>query len=179
MGSDWELFERLEDRAVESPDSLGPGFHGVVAVDVWRQWGAVYRLTVASDGEWSSDIELAQRRPDGTWEFFLAGGSHGDGWPANWRPEIESAARLDAGELVGRDVEDDDGSDIELVARTGYAAPGVEAVLVQLPHETRTVPVFARLNAFVILGPAGRWSLTALGAEGALLGPPLDIDTAE
>ena len=151
----------------------------MVAVDVWRQWGAVYRLTVASDGEWSSDIELAQRRPDGTWEFFLAGGSHGDGWPANWRPEIESAARLDAGELVGRDVEDDDGSDIELVARTGYAAPGVEAVLVQLPHETRTVPVFARLNAFVILGPAGRWSLTALGAEGALLGPPLDIDTAE
>jgi len=172
-----ELFERLDDGAVRTPTVLGPGFDGVLAVDVWRRWGAVYWLTVTGDGEWISNIDLAQRKPDGSWDAMSGGGARGDGWDAGWSPEIHSPSLLRVGELVGQDVEDEDGSDIELVARTGYAAAGVTAVRVKFPDDERVVQVFPLLNAFVILGPEGPWALTALGANDEELGIPVAVDS--
>lgn len=146
----------------------------MLAVDTWLRWGAAFCLTVRDSENWSSDIHLFQRADSDEWESMGRGGGHGGDWVDSWRPEIDQTLLLHA-QSGGHDVEGSDGSDIALVAQAGFASPAVHAVVVSFDDETRKVPVWPKLNAFIILGPAGLWSLTPIDEEQSVLAPATTI----
>lgn len=167
----------LHHDVTETPERIGRGFDAVLAVDTWHRWGAAYCLTVFGDGTWSSDIYLEERNDRGGWSSLITGGAHGTGWDASWQPTVTAPSLLLSGDCAGCCVDDDDNqATMDLVARGGFAAATVSAVLVDIDGEARTVAVWPRLNAFVVLGSArSDWSLTALGPDGERLAPPLVV----
>jgi len=174
--ADPDIVRGLDEGLRLTPSAVDRGFNEVVATDKWHRWAVAYALWVGATGEWSSDIHLFQRT-ERDWQAMVVAGTHGEGWSA-WTPTVDDPSLLRVGERGGQDAEEDDGSDVSLIALTGYAAPGVEAVEVRQAGEVRVVPVVHDLNAFVVLGPAGDRSLTAVDASGNPLGPPLNVRCA-
>jgi hypothetical protein len=168
---DRDIVRVLDEGVPPTPTTIERGFDGVLAVDKWHRWAAAYTLWVASNGEWSSDIHLFQRTGSG-WQAMVVSGSHGPG-RSKWPPQVDHASRLRLGERGGQDAEEEDESEVSLIALTGYAAPGVEGVEVRHGGEVRVIPVVHDLNAFVVLGPAGERTLRAVDLDGAPLGPPI------
>ena len=165
-----DLVRALDDGVAPTPPTVGPGFDGVIAVDHWKRWAAVFTLSIAPSGHWWSDIHLFQAAERG-WQAMTAGGSHGSEWNELWRPEVHEPSLLEPHQWGGQDAEHADGSDVRLVAVGGYAAPSVTSIAVRQGDETRMVPVIAALNAFVILGPAGQRAVMAIGIGGVELAP--------
>jgi hypothetical protein len=133
-------------------------------------------MTVLADGDWVSDNYLFKRSDLGRWESMSSGGAHGRDWPVSWKPEIASESLLQPGQLAGNDVEETNGTTLRLVAKAGFATPSAHDVEVAFPGEVRRVPVVPLLNAFIILGPVGNWSMTALGYDYRPLAQPTHVD---
>jgi hypothetical protein len=163
----------LDEGLQRTPSVVERGFDEVVATDKWHRWAVAYALWVGATGEWSSDLHLFQHA-ERCWRAMVVAGSHGEGWSA-WTPTVDDASLIRVGERGGQDAEEDDGSDVSLIALTGYAAPGVEGVEVRQAGEIRVVSVVHDLNAFVVLGPTGDRLLTAVDASGNPLGAPLTV----
>ncbi len=156
-----------------TPTEIDRGFDRVVAVDRWHRWAAAYTWWVGSTGEWSSDIHLFQR--DGqAWQAIVVSGSHGENW-SSWKPRVDEESHLRTGERGGQDAEEEDGTEVSLIALTGFAASGVEGVAVEQAGERRIVPVVHDLNAFIILGPARDRLLHALDSHHVPLGSPVTV----
>ena len=105
----------------------------VLAVDVDDRWAAVFRFSLGSDGEYSTEIELAQLAGPAKWEWLSSGGLRGIGWyglPWESPPERWDGAHLLSFGASGRDVELDDGSDRRMVAVCGFASDTTEMVRV-------------------------------------------------
>jgi len=170
---DRDIVRVLDEGVPPTPTIVERGFDGVLAVDKWHRWAVAYTLWVTPDGEWFSDIHLFQRTGSG-WRAMVVSGSHGAGWSL-WAPRVDNASRLRLGERGGQDAEEEDGSEVSLIAVTGYAALGVEGVRVQQAGEARVIPIVHDLNAFVVLGPAGERTLRAVNLVGAPLGPPVTV----
>jgi len=132
-------------------------------------------LQVSARGQWSSDIYLEQVDDDRRWRPLGDGGMHGDSWPsAGWSPSVDDGV-LRIGQSQGTCV-DDDGVEIDIVARAGFAGSDVRAVAVGIADAQRVVDLAPGLHAFVVIGPAVTWRLTPLGSTGRPIG---DVEIIE
>jgi hypothetical protein len=162
------LEDALDVGIDETPLLIAPGMSAVVARDTWQHWGALYCWGVGSTGDWGADVVLARRSFDGGWDEMISGGMCGAGDLDPWAPPVDSQAQFTTGVRIGRESEDENGNLIPLVVQSGFAAANVTRLRVRHGDHERLVPVYPRLNAFVILGAAGEWQITALGASGGV-----------
>ncbi len=133
-------------------------------------------MRIAGDGTWSSDIHFVRQDDSGDWEDCASGGAHGLTWPSDgWRPTVEDNA-LEPGHRQGLTVPDDDGDEFLLAGLAGYAGSAVRTIRVEAHDEEHTATVRPQLSAFVIVRPAGVWTLTPLGSDGEAVGEPLLIE---
>lgn len=149
----------LQLGAVPAVASLEPGPLQLLAVNRWRRWGAAFRFGVSANGTWVSDTILAQRSPDGSWQDLSGGGARGSGWQLPWEPPTEGwdgEALLCLG-TVGLVVYDDEQTEHELAAVSGFVVPSAIAVRIETDDGSHDTQLAGPLNAFVALagGQAG------------------------
>lgn len=62
------------------------------------------------------------------------------------------------------------GAEIDLGATAGYAGTDVIAIEGTIGGERRVIPVSPDIGAYVVLGPAGPWTVRPLDAAGVVTG---------
>lgn len=153
--------------------SLDFGPLQLLAVNRWRKWGAAFRFGVSSNGSWVTDTILAQQLADGSWQDLSSGGVRGSGWQLPWEPPMEGwdgEALLCLG-TVGLVVYDDDETEHELAAVSGFVIPSAVVLRIETDGETLHTNLAKPLNAFVaVAGGSGRMTLSALDSDRRAVG---------
>lgn len=169
------LADEVEGRVTLSEEQIVEGTRAdllpVLATDRVGGFGAAFRFGLFARGEWYADAVYARFRHD-QWEEMGSGGSHGADWAAPWSPPAHGweGRVLYVMGSGGLDVEDDDGSDAELLVVYGFAAPEVASIEISGPTERRSVPITSRVGAFAaLLVGRGEFVLTAQALDGRSL----------
>ena len=145
----------------------------ILAVDVFRRWGAAFRFSVSHSGHWYAGAILTVQRPDGTWEDNGGGGVRGSEWTVPWRPPDRGWD----GEMVlalgtTSQAAFDDDHEYESIAVVGFVAPPIRALDLEYGPHRRQLAVTSPVGAFVALGVAdGRLRMQPQGAAGEPIGP--------
>jgi hypothetical protein len=149
----------------------------VLAVDVERSWGAVFRFSMSSTGEFFAELVETRQVSQGRWEEIGSGGAHGR-WDTPWRRPAQASDGpcLDVMLSTWSSGDDPQTGECALVAVAGFAARPVAGIRVEHGADVRSV-VPSNIGAFAVIALVGDSTvrLTPLGATGEACGETLDV----